>query len=111
MATRHQTGIEMDHTPDAAVTAGDVVVVGSRALVAEVAIAAAALGALATRGVFKFTRAATSGADVGLGTVMYWDATDEEPTTDADSGTNKKLGYAYETLEATDTTWLIELSP
>ena len=111
MATYYQDGKYQDYTPDAAVSGGDVVVVGDRALVAVSDIEADVLGALATAGVFKFTRAATSGSDVDNGTLMYWDATEEEPTTDADGGTNKKLGSAYGTLEAADTTWLIELHP
>lgn len=108
MASRYQKGEYLDYTPDAAVTGGDVVVVGARALVADTDIAADALGALATAGVYGFTRAATSGADVDAGTIMYWDASGEEPT--VTEGSNAKIGYAYGDLVATDTTWYIELA-
>jgi len=109
MATMRQTGNSYDYTPDAAVSGGDVVVVGDRALVATRDMEADVLGALATHGVFAFTREASSGADLDFGSAVYWDATEEEPTSDADTGSNAKLGAAFDTLEAADTTWYIEL--
>jgi len=113
MATLYQDdGRVLDYTPDADVTAGDVVVVGDRALVADRDIAAGELGGLAGRGVYKFTRAATSGASITNGTIMYWDGDEEEPiTSDEGSTIDGKLGYAFGDLVATDTEWLIELSP
>ena len=111
MATFYQRGNALDYTPDADVTAGEVVVVGGRALVAIDDIKSGRLGALATREVYKFARAATSGADIAAGTAMYWDAGEEEPTTNAETGSNKKIGYAFGDLAAADTEWLIELAP
>ena len=87
-ATYVQDGKTMDYTPDSAVTAGDVVVPGTRALVARLDIPANALGGLAHRGVFRFPRAASSGADVDDGTEMFWDAAEGEPTTAAEGGAN-----------------------
>lgn len=69
----------LKHTPGSAVTGGDVVAVGSRALIAKLDIEASRVGALATEGVFnivKKTGAITDGAPV------YWD-----PTGDPDNGT------------------------
>jgi len=65
-----QDGKSVDYTPSVAVTAGDVVVIGDRIGIAKLSIAADALGALATCGVFamlKVTGAITDGQD------LYWD--------------------------------------
>jgi len=66
-----QEGLSIDHTPGSNVSAGDVVVVGARALIAKLAIAANALGALATSGLFDVVKAQEQIAD---GTAVYWDA-------------------------------------
>ena len=63
-------GLSVDYTPGSAVAAGDVVVIGDRIGIAKLAIAANALGALATCGVFtmlKVTGAITDGQD------LFWD--------------------------------------
>lgn len=63
-------GSSVDYTPAAAVTGGDVVVIGDRIGIAKLDIAANALGALATVGVFamlKVTGAITDGQD------LFWD--------------------------------------
>lgn len=60
----------VDYTPDSAVSAGSVVVIGNRIGIANVDIAAWALGALAVCGLFRIekkTGAITDGADV------FWD--------------------------------------
>lgn len=59
----------VNYTPGSAVTGGDVVVVGNRALVAKSDIAASALGALATEGIFKVPKT-TAAWTVGL--PVYW---------------------------------------
>ena len=62
-----QEGSAIDYTPASAVSAGDVVELGNRVLVAKLDIVANTLGALATRGVFdvaKVSGAITAGDGV-----------------------------------------------
>ena len=67
-----QTGNAIDYTPGAAVSAGDVVAIGSNTIaIAKLDIAANVLGTLATRGVFDGVKA--TGA-ISLGDAIYWDA-------------------------------------
>jgi len=65
-----QDGQSIDHTPLAAVTAGDVVVVGTVPLVAKVDIAANALGALSVDGVFDVVKDTSA---FSAGDAVYWD--------------------------------------
>jgi predicted RecA/RadA family phage recombinase len=95
-ATRHASGAEVDYTPGSAVSAGDVVVVGSNLVgIANRAIAANALGALATEGVFDIVKVTGS---VSAGASIYWDA-DGDPV----GGT---AGSGAATATATGNTYL-----
>lgn len=68
-----QQGDMIDHTPGSAVPAGGVVVIGTSLIcIATSPIAAGALGALATRGVFLGAVDAEAGFDEGDD--VYWDA-------------------------------------
>jgi predicted RecA/RadA family phage recombinase len=101
-----QDGESIDHTPVAAVAAGQVVVQGSMIGVAKRPIAAATLGALAVRGIFDVVKANEQQA---LGAALYWDA-DGNPyggtagtgcaTTTA--GGNTFIGFAQVAAGATD---------
>lgn len=71
MADFVQEGDRIDYTPTAAVAAGDVVQVDSRAGVATSAIAAGALGSLQTCGIY--TVAKTTGVVVLTGAELWWD--------------------------------------
>lgn len=73
----------VNYTPGSAVTGGDVVVIGNRALIAKSDIAASALGALATEGIFKVPKK-TGAWTVGL--PVYWDATGDPDNGTAGSG-------------------------
>ena len=67
-----QTGNAIDYTPGSAVSAGDVIAIGSNTIaIAQLDIAADALGALATRGIFDGVK--VTGA-ISLGDAVYWDA-------------------------------------
>lgn len=67
-----QEGESIDHTPGSAVTAGDVIVIGTRLVtIAKLDIAASTLGAVATKGVFT---AVKNTGDFGVGDPVYWDA-------------------------------------
>lgn len=64
-----QLGQAIGYRPEAPISAGDVVVLGTRVLVAKTDIAAGALGSLATSGVFDVTKAAGA---ISAGAAVYW---------------------------------------
>ncbi len=70
MASYVQKGDLLDHSPAAAVAAGDVVVIGSLVGVAPRAIAANAVGSLAIDGVFEMPVA--TGATGAQGSAINW---------------------------------------
>src|SRR5690242_18204867 len=77
-------GDMIDYTPVGAVTAGDVVVLGSGLVgVAPLDIAASALGALRVRGLEKVPK--KTGA-VTVGAPVYWNATGDPNTGTAGTG-------------------------
>lgn len=84
-----QPGNAIDYTPTADVAAGDVVVLGTIVGVASYDIAANTLGALNVTGVFDMPKA--SGA-ITAGAAVYWDASNKNITTTANS--NTKAGVA-----------------
>jgi predicted RecA/RadA family phage recombinase len=73
MASYVADGDLLDHTPAAAVAAGEVVVIGAMVAVAPRPIAAGALGALAVEGVFELPCA--TGATGAQGSAINWYAT------------------------------------
>lgn len=73
MASYVQKGDVLDHTPAAAVAAGEVVVIGSLIGVAPRPIAANALGSLAVKGVYEMPVA--TGATGAQGSAINWYAT------------------------------------
>ncbi len=73
----------IDYTPSSAVIAGQVVVLGGVPMVAKDAIAANALGALQTIGIYKVPK--ITGA-IAAGAVVFWNATGSPVTGDASSG-------------------------
>lgn len=70
-ATLVQEGCAVDYTPSSAVVSGQVVIQGSLVGVATAPIAADALGAIETEGVFDVAKA--TGA-ITAGALTYWDA-------------------------------------
>lgn len=73
----------IDHTPSSAVSAGDVVVIGSMLGIASLPIAADALGALNTVGIFDVAK--VTGA-ITVGARIYWDPTGDPEGGDAGTG-------------------------
>jgi len=65
-----QDGYSIDYTPDAAVTAGDVIEIGTLVTVAKSDIAANALGAVSPAGVFDAVK--ITGV-IAKGIALYWD--------------------------------------
>jgi len=105
-----QTGNAIDYTPDADVSAGDVVVQNDLVGVAKLDIKADALGALAVTGVFDFPKA--TGVDTGIdaGLQVYWDEADQEAKTDDETGANKLIGKTVAAAGDDDETVRVRLS-
>lgn len=97
-------GIGIDHTPSAAVSAGDVVVLGDQVAVARLDIAASALGTLYTTGVYDVVKEATTDTFLANQPV-YWDAANER----ADPEKGILMGFALAAAAATDTTVRVKL--
>jgi len=103
-----QEGGAVDYTPLADVAAGDVVELGNFCAVAKEAIAAGALGALATRGVYDVVKKDQD--TFALGAAVYWD-NDGTPKGGAATGcatstptANTFMGIAVATAGADDLT-------
>ena len=104
-----QQGNSIDHTPAAAVTAGDVVVQGDLLGIAQVDCVADQLGALAVVGVFDITKATGVGTGIAVGTKVYWDVADQEAKADDEAGANKYLGKTIAVAGDDDTTVRVRL--
>lgn len=89
MATLVHNGAAIDYTPGAAVSAGDVVVLGDIVGVAPRDIAANALGSLQVAGVFEFPKA--SATVIAVGAKVYWNAAGSVATV---TNTDKFCGHA-----------------
>jgi predicted RecA/RadA family phage recombinase len=105
-ATFVQDGKSIDHTPVAALAAGDVVVQGDLVGVAFRPLAAGELGALCVEGVFDFAK--NTGAGITVGTILYWDDTANVVTTTATG--NKQIGKVVRTAALLDTTVRVRLN-
>lgn len=97
-AVRYADGWNVDYTPAGAVTAGDVIVINDIPHIANLDIAANALGALATGGLFRVPKSTGSIADRAP---VYWNPTGSPVTGTASSGAatgtaagGKLMGYA-----------------
>lgn len=88
-ATQYSGDEYIDYTPGSAVTAGDVIVIGSVIGVADSDIAASAKGALAVCGVRKVPK--TTAAWV-VGLPVHWNPTGDPDGGDAGTGAANQLG-------------------
>ena len=104
-----QVGNSIDYTPDAAVSAGDVVIQGDLVGVVKLDIAAGALGALAVSGVFDFPKATSEGSAIAAGAVVYWDVADAVVKEDSESGANKFVGATMAAATDGDATVRVKL--
>lgn len=94
-ATFVHDGKAIDYTPGSAVAAGEVLAIGSNTIaIAKIPIAASALGAVATRGVFDGAKVTGT---VNLGDAIYWDSTGDPVGGTAGSGafTTTAAGNVY----------------
>ena len=112
-ATVWADGDMIDYTPGAAVTAGDVVVLGSIVGVAVEDIPANTKGSLQIEGIFKVPK--ITGA-ITVGTKLYWDPAGTPVTGDASSGAAtatagslKVMGYAVLAAASGDSYVYIDL--
>jgi len=110
MAKFRHEGRRIDYTPVSAVSAGDVIVVGSLVGVAVRDIAAGEKGALAIEGVFEFDKTAGSGGEAfTAGQLVYWNATSGEP--DSNNLGSNQLGYVVEAAALDATIVRVKLVP
>ncbi len=105
-ATFIQEGHYIDHTPASALASGDVVVQGDLVGVALRPLAAGETGALAVDGIFDFNK--STGAAFTVGTLLYWDDTNNVVTTT--SAGNKAIGKVVRAAALADTTVRIRVS-
>jgi predicted RecA/RadA family phage recombinase len=108
-----QEGNRLDYRPSGATTAGTVVVSGNLVGIATTDIAANALGAISTVGIFDVAHAADA---ITAGAAVYWDA-DGNPVggtagtgaATATSSNNTFMGWALAAVDETDTTVRVKL--
>jgi len=95
-------------TPDVDAPLGAVVVVGALVGVAQRAIPARVLGALALRGLYDVPR--VPGAALPMGTRLFWDAAAQRAVADAAGGANRPLGASVATAQAEAATVRVALN-
>jgi len=105
-ATYVHGGCAVDYTPGTAVAAGDVVVQGDLVGVVKRPIAANELGAVEVAGVFDFAK--NTGVAYSIGTILYWDDTNNVVTTTATG--NKQIGKSVRAAASADMTVRVRLS-
>jgi predicted RecA/RadA family phage recombinase len=105
-ATFIQEGHYIDHTPVSALASGDVVVQGDLVGVTVRPLAAGEVGSIAVDGVFDFTK--NTGVAFTVGTILYWDDTNNVVTTTAAG--NKAIGKVVRAAASADTTVRIRVS-
>jgi predicted RecA/RadA family phage recombinase len=105
-----QKGDSIDHTPSSDVAAGDVVIIGEKTLgIAKLDIKANELGALSLVGVFDVAKEAGTGTALAAGINVYWDATNQVVTSDANGGANINMGRTIAPATDDDTTARVRL--
>ena len=105
MASYVQGDCSIDYTPSSAVAAGDVVVMADLVGVANLPIAANALGAVTIDGVHSMPKA--TGA-ISQGAIVYWDAGNSNVTTT--SSGNKRAGKAAAAAASGDASVMVILN-
>lgn len=109
MATKVKEGKYIDYTPSGSdVTAGDVIVLSELVAIADADIADGELGALNTQDTYAIDGDATE--TFAIGDEVFWDVADANVTLLADTGTNKRIGYAVSARGAVAGDVLVKLS-
>ena len=102
-----QRGDAIDHTPEADVAAGDVVVMSGKLIgVAKLDIKAGEHGALALTGVYEMPKAA--GTAFGLGAEVGWNAAERQVVAAGSSG-SVRIGHAVAPAEEAGLLVLVRL--
>ena len=91
-AVRIQDGEVINITAATDLQGGEVIAFGDRSGVVMADAKIGDLVGLQLDGVFRVS--AASGDTVALGDTLYWDSSNAVATTDSNSNTNKRLGYA-----------------
>jgi predicted RecA/RadA family phage recombinase len=100
----HGTELKIDHTPSAAVAAGEVLTYGEHVVIASRPIAADTLGAVAApsgNAVYDFTKVAADTLAFAVGALVYWNATDNKVSATV---TDKGAGICVKAAGTADTT-------
>ena len=105
-ATFVHDGDFIDYTPGGGLAAGDVVVQVDLVGVVTRPLAANELGAVEVAGVFDFAK--NTGVAYSIGTILYWDDTNNVVTTTATG--NKQIGKSVRAAASADTTVRVRLS-
>jgi predicted RecA/RadA family phage recombinase len=105
-ATYVHEGELIDYTPGSAVAAGEVVVQGELVGVVARPLAAGEAGAILVWGVFDFAK--NTGVAYTVGTILYWDDTNNVVTATATG--NKQIGKTIRAAASADTTVRVRLS-
>jgi len=103
-----QEGSAIDYTPGADTPAGTVVVQTDLVGVTRVDLKAGQLGSLAVTGVFEFPKALGVGSAIPIGTLTYWDATNQVATKTLTG--NKLIGKCVKTTVDADTVVRVRVS-
>ena len=109
-ATYVHHGDAVDYTPGSDVATNAVVVQGELVGVTRHAAKANELTSLAVTGVFDLPKASGGGSAIGAGVEVYWDEGEQVAKTDAETGSNKKLGKTVAAAADADTTVRVRLS-
>ena len=99
-------GREMDYTPAAVVSAGQVVVLNDMIGVAKKDIEASRKGSLALEGIFRMAKDDSSGSAIALGKLVYWDDANNVVTETA--STHVKFGYVVAAAADGDDTVIVK---
>lgn len=93
----------------AAVSSGDLVIIGQLFGIAQASAASAANVAIRTGGIHTLRKVTGASTSVAAGAYVYWDATNANCTISATS--NTKIAVAVAAASNTDTTVTVRLNP
>ena len=102
-------GKSIDYTPGSDVSAGDIVIQGDLVGISKLDIAAGALGALATEGIFDIVKEGGGGVTFAIGDEVFWDA--DNSVAVATAAGNTWLGYCVIAAVDADTAVRTRLNP
>jgi predicted RecA/RadA family phage recombinase len=105
-----QEGNAVDYIPSSDVETNAVIVQGELVGITRHAAKSGELTSLAVTGVFDLPKATGGGSAIGAGLDVYWDEAEQVAKTDAETGSNKKLGRTVLAAADADETVRVRLS-